>query len=757
MDRYLTYGLFVLLPLFITYAAHSQPELPEPGMLYMDDIVPRVDILIHPDSLDLIYDDPESNHEYPATFIYNNGIVLDTVFEVGFRLRGNTSRWSQKKSFKVAINSFYPGRKYCGVEKINLNGEHNDPSIIRSKLCWDMLRKLDIPAPRSNHVELYINGNYHGLYINVEHIDEEFVKSRFGNNDGNLFKCLWPADLDYLGDDPDLYKFDNWGRRVYALKTNEELDDYSDIAHFIDILNNIAVDELPDELEKVFNVYDYLKIIAVDVATANWDGYIYNKNNFYLYHNTSTGKFEYVPYDLDNTFGIDWFGIEWWERNIYEWGQYPEPRPLYDRLLDVQRYRDVYSYYVKILTEEILNSSTYFPEIRSIRDKIYPYVIDDPYYPLDYGYDADDFIDSYTQAMGNHVPIGLEPYISTRNDETLNQLVVNDIAPVVKYPAHTAAVVNLEIWFKVYAEDDHEIAEVLLEMTPEGSSLQSLEMFDDGMHHDGEAGDHIYGISAGIFNSPVNLLVNYAATDDLQQTKYYTQDPMLVVVGEPVIPALFINEFMADNETIKADEHGDYNDWLELYNGGGEPVWLGDLFLTDNLGNPDKWQMPDYTLDPGAFILIWADDETGQGMFHANFKLSKDGEEIGIYGPEEMGYPVIDNIIYEVQEEDISFGRQTDGGNPWKFMDYATPGYSNTSGASIGENVVRSKLEFYPNPCTSGLIQLEVKSDIRIYDFTGNLCLTVSDVDQVDISSLPSGQYFLVNDLYQSGRLIIIN
>ena len=95
----------------------------------------------------------------------------------------------------MSFNTFYGGRKFHGVEKMNINGEHNDPSIIRSKISFDLFKNAVVPAPRSNHVELYINDEYKGLYINVEHIDEEFVESRFGNKTGNLYKCLYPATL----------------------------------------------------------------------------------------------------------------------------------------------------------------------------------------------------------------------------------------------------------------------------------------------------------------------------------------------------------------------------------------------------------------------------------------------------------------------------------------------------------------------------------------------------------------------------------
>lgn len=127
---------------------------------------------------------------------------------------------------------------------------------------------MGIIAPRANHVKLFINGNYFGLYINVEHIDEEFVKSRFGNNDGNLYKCTYPSDLNFKGSDPDVYKFDNDGVRVYELKTNEETDDYSDLADFIYKINFTIASKFSCELDKIFNVNEYIKIMVLTFSPA---------------------------------------------------------------------------------------------------------------------------------------------------------------------------------------------------------------------------------------------------------------------------------------------------------------------------------------------------------------------------------------------------------------------------------------------------------------------------------------------------------
>ena len=337
MKRLLIIG-FCIVYYSILFAQTANPAL---GEVFRDDVIPRIDIEIPQASLNAIYSDIWSYTEHKAIFIFDNGTVRDTLDDIGFRLRGNTSRNSQKKSFKVSFNTHVAGRKYHNLEKLNLNGEHNDPSIIRSKLCWDILRNMEIPAPRANHVELYINNNYYGLYINVEHIDEEFVESRFGNNDGNLYKGFWGVDFNYINSNPNSYKLQDNGRRTYDLKTNTDEDDYSDLAEFIAVLNNTPLFDLPCKLENVFNVEQYLKVLAFDVITSNWDGPVWNKNNCYIYKNTATGKFEFIPYDLDNTLGISWMpNINWSNRDIYQWSASWEDRPIYERILQVQEYKD---------------------------------------------------------------------------------------------------------------------------------------------------------------------------------------------------------------------------------------------------------------------------------------------------------------------------------------------------------------------------------------------------------------------------------
>lgn len=602
-------NIFILAIFLFAKTAFAQTPVPERGQIFVDSLVPRVDILISPDSLAAIYNDVWSDKEYIATFIFDNQVIRDTIYNVGFRLRGNTSRDAEKKSFRVSFNTFVAGRKYYGLEKMNLNGEHNDPCVTRSKIGWDMLRAVELPAPRANHVEVYINNTYYGLYVNVEHIDENFAKKRFGNNDGNMYKCLYPADLAYLGQNPDLYKFVDNGRRAYTQTINEDIDDYTDLAHFIDVLNNTASAYFPCELEKVFNVNDYLEYMAFDVLDGNWDGYIYNKNNFYLYHNLKTGQFEYLPYDIDNTLGIDWLGKDWGTRNIYTWkpSSTSELRPLYSKLLANPLYKDRFSYFLNKWIQTTFKENVLFPHIDSIQARISPYAQADYFRTLDYGFTFSDFQNAYNQALGNQVAYGLKPYITTRKNNTISQLQNNDITPIIRKVVVKQKVDTLFYRFKV--EDNQATLTTQMYLNPNNTTFQALPLFDDGLHQDESANDGIWGgywlIPAG--NTSFQYYIT--ATDNVGKVGRYPYcDNALFPQTTSTIPpkeSMFFaypNPFTSElTINIPADIT---KGKIQVFNG------LGQLILTKNINatrliDTQNWTNGLYMIEIQSGNKVW--------------------------------------------------------------------------------------------------------------------------------------------------------
>ena len=93
---------------------------------------------------------------------------------------------------------------------------------------------------------------------------------------------------------------------------------------------------------------------------------------------------------------------------------------------------------------------------------------------------------------------------------------------------------------------------------------------------------------------------------------------------------LVINELMSANANNVSDPFGEFDDWIELYNGGGSPVALGGKYLTDNLGDPDKFALPAETLAAGDWAFYWADNDPEQGPYHAPFTLSGSGDEVAL-------------------------------------------------------------------------------------------------------------------------------
>ena len=101
--------LLIVFSGILIFSGFSLPDFPAEEPVFTDTVIPRIYILIDPDSLEAIFNDVTSSHEFPVTFIFQSGSISDTIESVGFRLRGNTFGYSPKKSFKISFNTFNPG------------------------------------------------------------------------------------------------------------------------------------------------------------------------------------------------------------------------------------------------------------------------------------------------------------------------------------------------------------------------------------------------------------------------------------------------------------------------------------------------------------------------------------------------------------------------------------------------------------------------------------------------------------------------
>ena len=125
-----------------------------------------------------------------------------------------------------------------------------------------------------------------------------------------------------------------------------------------------------------------------------------------------------------------------------------------------------------------------------------------------------------------------------------------------------------------------------------------------------------------------------------------------VVLAGPIL-----SELLADNESGLADEDGDFEDWIEIYNPSATEVDLSGWHLSDDSANRLKWTFPaGASIPAGGYLVVFAskkDRGIAGETLHTNFKLDADGEQLSLSEPDGT---LTSALTYPVLGEDVSFG-----------------------------------------------------------------------------------------------------
>ncbi len=748
----------ILFLFLLANVIHPQSNYQDTAKLYDDTQVAVIKVETSPEAVNYMFAHPHSDSLHICTVHFENKYFNETIDSVGIRIRGNTSRDAKKKSFKISFNGFVHGRTFHGVDKMNLNGEHNDPSIVRSKLCWDIFQKIGMKASHAAHARVYINEKYYGLYISVEHIDDEFLKKNFYDPSGNLWKCLWPADLSYKGNDPSLYKEYVDGRRIYELKSNEDEDDYSQLARLIRIINKTPYPAFQDSLEKIFNVYEAIKYFAVNILVGSWDDYRFLKNNYYLYFEPASGKFHWIPYDYDNTFGVDWFGYDWSTINPYNYPTIDNtPRPLTDRLFKVPEYRNLFTHFLKFYSDNVFNLQLLGNRIDSLKQMILPFALADSFRTLDYGFTFDDFLNSYTDGdySNQHVKMGLKKFVNNRTEslkKELNYYTAPPFVYLITYKPTTPAVKDsLKINASVFSNPP--VSKLFVKVKNEFETTEEFFPLKQNFATTTtkvEDADRWSAVLPPLHKGKNDIRIVAVNSGGLSESFPRGRKLEIEIKTNPVKSSLFVNEILAINDTTNADEYGEYDDWVEIFNSADSTIDLTNYYLTDSKGNLTKWQFPQGTkIDGKGFLLVWCDKDKQPGL-HTNFKLSGSGEFVALTSPD--GKTVLDSISFGKQTADVSYGRYPDGGNSWSFLK-PTPGRSNIL-TSVKDKFIPASfsLAVFPNPLKSGQEENNATIYYSLPQSSLNASISRYNVSLIIYNSLGQRIKTLINKTQSTGK-----
>lgn len=127
-------------------------------------------------------------HSYFPAFLECDGI--GPIF-VGIRRKNGPADPSegdpQKVALKIDINEFVPNQTFAGRSKLSLeNG--SDGALVTEGMAWQVYQAAGLVVCRSAWVNVYVNGDYKGLYSNVEQVDKTFLTEHGLDNGGFLFK-----------------------------------------------------------------------------------------------------------------------------------------------------------------------------------------------------------------------------------------------------------------------------------------------------------------------------------------------------------------------------------------------------------------------------------------------------------------------------------------------------------------------------------------------------------------------------------------
>jgi spore coat protein CotH len=345
---------------------------------------------------------------------------------------------SIKFGLKADLNFFNSARSLNGVKKLNFNNGFSDPTFIRERLSYELFEQMGLPTPRSAFVDVWINDIHLGLYDMVEQVDQAFLGRYFPSATGNLYKPEMPASylkwteadlkasatgqkaasdnldinlgggnfgeiLKALGQEsltgqkaetpptntPGMGKNGGlmgpnglkWGGegdllQQMCLKTNENKPDSSALFRLLEVLNKEPDETFAGEIEKVLDVDQVLRYLAVSTVLVHLDNYTGMGHNYYLYE--VDGKFTIIPWDLNMSFGnlncnlnldriINFFIDEPTAGALKE-------RPLVARLLSVPAFLETYHRYLTELMDGPFSYEVMASRIDELANMIRPYV-----------------------------------------------------------------------------------------------------------------------------------------------------------------------------------------------------------------------------------------------------------------------------------------------------------------------------------------------------------------------------------------------
>ena len=269
-----TPALLILLAL----AAPPQPD-PSADLFKAAGPVPKVKIALDQENLTLLHRDARK-------YVRCTVRVKDQEYrDVGVHLKGAAGSyrdWNDKPGLTLNFDKFVKAQTLRGVDKVNLNNGVQDGTFMQELLANEIAAAAGLPACRCTHALVELNGRKAGLYVVKEGFNKTWLRRHFDDPHGNLYDGGFLTDVN--GDLKLDCGVDNGRKDLKALAKACETGD---------------ANKRYEAVSKLVDVDEFLGFAALQIITADWDGYIRKPNNYRLYFDPKSGKAVFIPHGMD--------------------------------------------------------------------------------------------------------------------------------------------------------------------------------------------------------------------------------------------------------------------------------------------------------------------------------------------------------------------------------------------------------------------------------------------------------------------------
>ncbi len=268
--------------------------------------------------------------------------------DVAVRYKGNgtfmESRASLKRSLKVDLNKHVKGQKLAGVSTLNLHSNVTDASWMNEPLSYRLYRDAGVPSPRTAYARVFVTvpgkfeKQYLGLYSLVEDVSKSpFCEENFGTKKGAIFKPVTPNLFSDLGED--------WAKYNQTYDPKDDLSEKESkrVIEFCRLVTKADDTEFAAKVADYVELDAFARYMAVTVWLSTIDSILSVGQNYHLYLHPKTNQFQFIPWDLDHSFGQFPIGVSQEQReNLSIQKPWRGQNRFFERIFKVEAFKQLY-------------------------------------------------------------------------------------------------------------------------------------------------------------------------------------------------------------------------------------------------------------------------------------------------------------------------------------------------------------------------------------------------------------------------------